>query len=93
MLPMLWETVYRDPTKRGTVATSWYRAADGGRRIHRAMSLCLIVAVVGLISGCTGQGATSDESNSDSGASHNSAEQAQADSEGSPDEDGGSAEK
>ena len=93
MLPMLWETVYRDPTKRGTVATSWYRAADGGRRIHRAMSLCLIVAVVGLISGCAGRGATSDEDNSDSGASHNSAEQAQADSEGSPDEDGGSAEK
>ena len=85
MLPMLWETVYRDPTKRGTVATSWYRAADGGRRIHRAMSLCLIVAVVGLISGCAGRGATSDEDNS--------AEQAQADSEGSPDEDGGSAEK
>ena len=54
--------------------------------IHRAMSLCLIVAVVGLISGCAGRGATSDEDNSDSGASHNSAEQA--DSEGSPDEDG-----
>jgi carbon dioxide concentrating mechanism protein CcmM len=74
------------------MATSWYRAVEEERMIHRALSLCLILAVVGLISGCTGQGATSDESNSDSGASHNSAEQAQADSEGSPDEDGGSAE-
>ena len=41
----------------------------------------------GLISGCTGQGTTSDEGDADSGASRNSAEQAQADTEGSPDED------
>jgi hypothetical protein len=50
------------------MATSWYRTVEEERMIHRALSLCLILAVVGLISGCADQGATSDE---DGGSAEN----------------------
>lgn len=57
--------------------------------IRRATLLCLVLAAVAMIFGCAGGGAPSDEGNSDGGASDSAVEQAQADSEGSSEENGG----